>query len=410
MNFEEKLQQYAKLVARCGIHVEPGQEVVLHCPVACQDFARMIVKEVYEAGAKDVIVHWNDDQMARMRYEYAPMEVFEEFPQWRVDSQLMYAKRDAAFISITGTDPEAFKGVDARKMMAAGKAADAANKEFTAMMMRSAVKWTVAAVPTEAWAKKVFPDVSVEEAIAKLWDAIFHTMRIGEGDAVARWDEHGRNLAEKCRILNDYQFVSLHYVNSLGTDFTVGLPENHHWEGGSDTAKSGVKYFANMPTEEVFTMPHRLKAEGKLVSALPLSYEGSMIDHFTLIFKDGEVVDFSAEEGEDVLKRLLDMDAGARRLGEVALVPYASPIAELGILFYNTLFDENAACHFALGACYPTTIEGGAALSEEELKERGGNDSMEHVDFMVGTKDLSITGTTKDGEEVAIFRDGNWMI
>jgi len=410
MTFEEKLQEYAKLIARCGVNVEKGQKVVLRCPVVCQDFARMIVKELYEAGAEEVIVHWNDDAVARMRLEYAPMAVVETFPQWRVDSQLMYAKEHAAFISITGTDPEAFKGVDPEKMAASGRASEKANKEYYDMMLRSEFKWNVSAVPSEAWAKKVFPDVSAEEAVRKLWEAIFHALRIGEGDAVARWDAHGKNLGEKCRIMNAYQFKELHYTNASGTDFTIGLPENHRWEGGADTAKSGIRYFANMPTEEVFSMPHRLKADGTLVSALPLSYEGNMITDFKLTFEKGRVVDFSAKEGQEVLARMLDMDEGARYLGEVALVPCASPVADQGILFFNTLFDENASCHFALGACYPTNLEGGAALSEEELNERGGNTSMIHVDFMVGTKDLSVVGTTASGEKVQIFRDGNWAI
>ncbi len=410
MNFEEKLQQYARLVARCGIHVEAGQDIVLRTPVDCADFTRMIVKELYEAGARDVIVQWSDDKIGRMRFEYAPMEVFETFPQWKVDENLAYAKAGDGFVTVTGTDPEAFKGVDVDKMVAANKASDAANKEFINMMLRMDFKWNVVAVPTLEWAKKVFPDTLEDEAVAKLWDAIFHTMRIGEGDAVARWEAHANNLAEKCRILNKYQFDALHYENSLGTDFTVGLVEGHHWEGGADTADSGVKFFANMPTEEIFTMPHRLRAEGRLVSSMPLSYNGNMIDHFSLTFKEGRVVDFSAEEGEDVLSRMLDMDEGARRLGEVALVPYASPISDLGILFYNTLFDENASCHFALGASYPTNMDGSEGLSEDELKERGGNASMIHVDFMVGTRDLSVTGLTKDGRKVPVFRNGNWAI
>lgn len=410
MNFEEKLAQYARLVARCGINVEEGQDIVLRSSVAFADFTRMVVKELYEAGAREVIVHWSDDQIARMRYDYAPLEVFEKYEQWRVDSVLTYAKNDAAFVTITGSDPEIFKGVDAAKMIAAGKAADAATREFHDMMLRSAFKWNVVAVPSVNWAKKVFPDVSAEEAVEKLWEAIFHALRIGEGDAVARWKAHGTNLRGKCDMLDKYQFVSLHYKNSLGTDFTVGLPKNHRWEGGTDTSPKGIEYFANMPTEEVFTMPHRQKCEGRLVSALPLSYEGNMIVDFTLDFKEGKVVDFSAKEGQDVLERMLNMDENARYLGEVALVPQKSPVAEQEILFYHTLFDENASCHFALGACYPTNLIGGAELSEEELRERGGNTSMIHVDFMVGTSDLSVVGTTADGEEVQIFKDGNWAI
>lgn len=410
MNFQDKLQAYAKLIACWGVHVEPGQTVVLQCPVNCQNFARLVVRELYEAGAKDVVIHWVDDEIARMRYEYAPLEVLEDFPQWRVDSRLIYVKEGAAYISISGSDPEAFKGVDAIKMIAANKASSAANKEFFDMMMRSTFKWNVSAVPTAAWAKKVFPECSESEAMEKLWEAIFHTLRIGYGDTVELWKAHGELLGEKCRLLNDYQFKTLHYTNSIGTNFYVDLPKHHRWEGGADTAPNGIKYFANMPTEEVFTMPDRLSARGTLVSALPLVYEGCLIKDFTLTFDQGKVVAYHAAEGEDILKRLLEKDEGSAYLGEVALVPVTSPVRAEGVMFYNTLFDENAACHLALGACYPTNIEGGAAMTEEELKAAGGNVSSLHEDFMVGTDDLSITGTTWDGKEVQIFKNGNWAI
>lgn len=410
MNFEEKLNQYAKLIARCGIHVEEGQPIVLQCPVLCQDFARQIVHELYEAGASEVIVHWTDDKIARMRYDYAPLSVLETVPQWRVDSKLDYVKANGAYVSITGSDPECFKGVNPVKLKTANKANEKANKEFFDLMMRSAFKWNVSAVPTEAWAKKVYPDVPVHEAVAKLWEAIFNSLRIGDGDPVERWDEHGRILGEKCRILNTYQFKSLHYQSANGTDFYVELPKNHRWEGGADTAANGIKYFANMPTEEVFTMPERTSARGTLVSSLPLCYDGELITDFTLTFEGGKVVAYTAKEGEETLKRLLEMDEGSAYLGEVALVPVTSPVKAQNVMFYNTLFDENAACHLALGACYPTNVAGGAAMSEEELKAAGGNVSSVHEDFMVGTEDLSIVGTTWDGEKVQIFKDGNWAI
>jgi len=408
MTFDERLRAYAHLIANSGIHIQKGQEVVLRCPVECYSFARLLVEESYKAGAHDVIVMWDDALTSRIRYEYAELPVFERYPQWKADSLLQYARTGAAFISISGTDPEVFKGVDAGKQRLAMKATNAALKEYYDLMTRGEIKWNVSAVPTMNWAKKVFSDCSEQEAMSRLWDAIFKAVRIGEGDPVALWEEHASKLSDKCKFLNDKQFVKLHYKNSLGTDFMVGLVKNHRWEGGADVFKDGSHYFANMPTEEVFTMPHRLQAEGTLVSALPLSYQGNLICDFSLTFKNGRVEDFTAKEGYESLKLLLDTDEGSRHLGEVALVPLPSPVAEQEILFYNTLFDENASCHFALGECYSTNIIGGSELQKEELNSLGGNTSDNHVDFMVGTKDLDITGYTSDGESFVVFQSGSW--
>lgn len=408
MTFEEKQREYARLIAGSGICVEKGQDVVLRGPVEGYLFVRMIIEECYKAGAHDVITLWEDAESARLRYDYADLSVFEEVKSWRVEPLLEYARSEGAFISITGSDPEVFKGVDADKQRAAMKASSVALKEYYEKMTKSAFKWNVSAIPTVGWAKKVFPDCTEEEAVLNLWEAIFKAVRIGDGDPVALWTAHAKTLAEKSKVLNEKQLVRLHYTNSIGTDFTVGLVKNHRWEGGADTAKDGGTYFANMPTEEVFTMPHRMKADGVLVSALPLSYQGNLIRNFTLTFREGRVEEFTAEEGYESLKRLLDTDEGSRRLGEVALVPLPSPVADQGILFYNTLFDENASCHFALGECYSTNLEGGAKLTPEALKEQGGNQSDNHVDFMIGTKDLNIVGYTEDGEEFVVFKNGTW--
>jgi len=371
----------------------------------------MVVKEAYLAGAEAVVVKWQDDVVSRMTYDYAPLSVFEQFPEWRALEMNTYAREDYAFIYLAGSDPEAFKGVDIAKMQAAQKAAHEPLKEFRKAQSTMAIKWTVLAIPSRAWAAKVFPGMNVDTAMTRLWDAIFATVRIGDGDSYEKWMKHADTLAEKCRILNEWQLQSLHYENSLGTDFTVGLVENHRWEGGADIdKKNGGRFFANMPTEEVFTMPDNRKAEGTLVASMPLSYRGSLIENFRFTFKDGEVVDFDAEKGKDNLKSLLESDPGSKRLGECALVPFPSPVSEQGILFYETLFDENAACHFALGACYETNLLGGAEMSEDELHAHGGNTSMNHVDFMVGTSDLKITGRRKDGSEVVIFENGTWAI
>ncbi|MBS6195847.1 MAG: aminopeptidase [Clostridiales bacterium] len=410
MTFEEKLQEYARLIVKVGVNVQKGQDIVLRCPVESYPFGRLIVKEGYEAGAREVIIHWSDAVSRRIAYDHADVSVFENIPEWQAESMNKYAREGAAFISIAGGDPEVFKGVDSEKLKASAKASDQAYEVFYKRMSASEIPWNVAAVPSEKWAQKVFPGIPVEEAMEKLWENIFRSVRIGEGDAVQAWKEHDAFLSSMCKKLDEQQFSALHYVNSLGTDFTVGLVENHRWEGGSEGDSRGVDFIANMPTEEIFTMPDARRAEGKLVSALPLSYEGNMIHNFSFTFHEGKVVEFAAEEGLETLKRMLDSDEGSRRLGEVALVPYDSPISNMKTLFYNTLFDENASCHFALGRCYETTVEGGASMSEEELKAVGGNTSMIHVDFMVGTSDLSITGIKKDGTEVPVFVNGNWAL
>ena len=406
---EDIIKEYARLIVRMGINVQPGQEVVIKCPVEHYEFARLLIEESYTAGAAEVIMHWSDNVEARLLYENVSDQVLSTVPEWKAEFYNYYAKRGAGFISISGNDPESFKGVDPRKMQLRSVAMDKAVEDYNKLLMASEVPWTVAAVPQKQWAKKVFPGCSEEEAMQKLWNKILQAVRIGGQDAVQAWRTHDTFLKEKCRALNHHAFTKLHYKNSLGTDFTVGLVKNHIWEGGSETAGNSVVFEANIPTEEIFTMPDKNVAEGILVGALPLSFRGSLIKNFTLTFHEGLVVDYTAEEGLESLKTLLESDEGSRRLGEVALVPYSSPISRMNTLFYNTLFDENASCHFALGECYPTTVKGGARMSEEELSAIGGNSSMNHVDFMVGTEDLTITGIKENGEEVVLFDKGDWV-
>lgn len=406
---EETVREYARLIVRTGINVQPGQEIIVNCPVEHYEFGRMVIEEAYLAGAGEVITRWGDSFESKQYYLNVSEERMKVVPDWKIQSYTYYTKRGAGYISIGGGDPEAFKGVDPKKMQVRGIAMDQALTEHNKMMMASEVPWTVAAVPQKQWAKKVFPELSEEEAMNKLWKMILAAVRIGNGDAVKAWEEHDSFLKKKCEMLNGYAFEKLHYKNSIGTDFTVGLVKNHIWEGGSEKAGTGTVFEANMPTEEIFTMPDRMVAEGTLVSAMPLSCRGNLIRNFSLTFREGKVVDYTAEEGLESLKSILDTDEGSRRLGEVALVPYGSPISRMKTLFYNTLFDENASCHFALGECYPTTVEGGAAMSEEELLAAGGNSSMNHVDFMVGTADLQITGITADGREVVLFENGDWV-
>lgn len=406
--FNNLLEKYAELIVKVGINLQKDQPLVINSPVEGIEFVRLIAKHAYESGAKEVHVNWNDGQLTRMKYEYAPMEVFENFPKWYADGLEDYAEKGAGFVSISAQDPYLLKGVDPKKIAANNKSSSMALKGFMKYTMNDLNAWCVMSIPTKDWAKRVFPDVDEDEAVEKLWDAIFKAVRIYEDNPIEAWQDHLKNLNDKINFLNEKNFKKLYYKSSNGTDLTVQLPEGHIWAGGGGKNVKDVYFVANMPTEEVFTMPHKYGVDGVVYSTKPLNYGGNLINNFSLTFKDGKVVDFTAEEGYEVLKDLLELDEGAKRLGEVALVPYDSPISNSNIIFYNTLFDENASCHFALGKAYPTNIKGGPDMSEEELDKAGVNDSLTHVDFMVGSKDLSIIGETKDGEKIQIFENGNW--
>jgi len=407
---DQRLNEYAKLLVSTGVAIREGQKLLINCPIEHYAFARMVCEEAYKAGASEVIIKYNDEKVSRLTYEYAPIEVFENFPSWKADELNTYAKEDVAFLHLIGRDPEALKGIDIAKVKAGQRAAYEPLKPYRKLQTSMSFKWCIAALATDSWASKVYPELSVDEAKNKLWENIFATMRIsGDNTSEEKWNKHADDLEARCKTLNSWKLKELHYTNSLGTDFTVGLVDGHIWEGGADKDKvTGRRCYANMPTEEVFTMPHSHKAEGKLVAALPLSYQGNLIKDFYFIFKDGEVVDYDAKEGKESLKGLLESDEGSRRLGECALVPYPSIIAQQGILFLETLFDENASCHFALGNCYESNIENGSNLSEEEMKEKGANTAINHVDFMVGTPDLRIEGVKENGEKVLVFENGAW--
>ncbi len=411
MPAQNLLEAYARLVVCIGVNLQHDQILVINSPIECAPFARLLAKEAYKAGAHEVVMSWGDELSARIKYDMAGTAVFSEFPEWRRAFYTDYAEQGAAFISIAARDPEIFSGVDPERLTLAQQAAGAALLEYRARLMANKNTWCVASVPTAAWAKKVFPEASEDEAVAKLWDAIFRTVRIGgEQDVVAAWHNHIDYLHRAAKFLNDNDFASLHYTNELGTDLTIELPEGHLWAGGSEMAATHVPFVANLPTEEVYTLPKRDGVTGRVVASKPLVYQGSLIEHFWLEFEGGKVVRFHAEKGEDVLAELLKTDEGSARLGEVALVPYDSPISKSGLLFYNTLFDENAACHLALGKAYPTCLKGGEDMDSVTLLQHGVNDSLLHEDFMVGSRDLAITGTRRsDGREVPVFRNGNFV-
>ena len=408
MNKENLLKKYAKLAIYQGVNVQKNQTLVISSPIECAKFTRMLVEEAYIKGAKEVVVQWNDELTGKLKYKYSPMEVFETVPEWVKESRLSYAKEGACFLSISASDPELLKDVDPKKVATFRKASSIASREFSSRLMSNENAWSIVSIPTVGWAKKVFPNVSEDEAVEKLWDAIFKIVRVESQDPVKAWEEHKNTLKKNMDFLNSKRFKSLHYTNSLGTDLIIQLPEKHLWAGGAEFTQDGTEFIANMPTEEIFSMPKKTGVNGKVVSSMPLNYGGNLINNFSLTFKDGKVVDFSAEEGYETLKNLLDTDEGAKYLGEVALVPYNSPISNSNIIFFNTLYDENASCHLAFGKAYSLCIKDGEKMSEEELLKEGANDSLTHVDFMIGTKDLQITGTTYDNEKFDIFVNGNW--
>ena len=406
--FESMLENYAKLATHIGVNVQEGQTLVISSPVECAEFTRMLVKSAYEKGAKDVVVQWNDEICGKIKYEHSPLEVFENFPDWMKESRLSYAKEGACFLSISASDPELLKNIDPAKIAAFRKSSSTALKEFSEMLMSNKNAWSIVSIPTKAWAKKVFSDLSEEEAVDKLWNEIFKIVRVDTDNPVEAWNKHKETLKYHMDYLNEKNLKSLHFENSLGTDLTIELPENHLWAGGAEYTQGGVEFIANMPTEEVFSMPSKFGVNGTVFSSKPLNYGGNLIDNFSVTFKDGKVVDFTAEKGYDTLKHLLDTDEGAKYLGEVALVPYNSPISNSGIIFFNTLYDENASCHLAFGKAYSLCIKNGENMTNEELEKAGANDSLTHVDFMIGTKDLKITGLTHDNVEIPVFKDGNW--
>lgn len=408
-SMEEKLREYAALVVRIGVNLQKGQTLVVSTPIECAEFARLIEQEAFAAGGRDVVMNWGDEEAARIRFEEGAEDIFSEFPAWRRAFFTDYAEKGAAFVSIAARDPEIFARVAPSRLEAANRAAGAALIEYRARMMANKNRWCVVSVPTKGWAKKVFPALSEEAATGRLWQEIFQTVRIGGAkSAVSAWEKHIAFLHRAAEFMNDNAFVSLHYRNDLGTDLTVELPEGHIWAGGAELAEDGVEFAANMPTEEVYTLPKRDGVHGTVVATKPLHYNGNLIEGFSLTFEKGKVVSYHAEKGEDILKGLLEMDEGSSYLGEVALVPYDSPISKSGILFYNTLFDENAACHLALGKAYPTCLKGGEDMDSVTLLQHGANDSLVHEDFMIGSADLSIVGRRADGTEVPVFVQGNF--
>lgn len=405
--FMENLEKYAQLIVEVGVNVQKGHTLVLSIAVDQAPLARLITKKAYQLGAAEVVLQWTDDKINKEFFLHAAEDRLTDIPQYIVDRGDDWISKGASRISVVSSSPDALAGTDTDRVAKYQAASGKALKNIRQATQANKISWTVVAAAGQDWAQKVFPELSPEDAQAKLWDEIFKTTRIYSEDPVAAWKAHDEKLASKAAELNKEQFIALHYT-APGTDITIGLPKNHLWEGAGSFNSRNEKFMANMPTEEVFTAPDSRRVDGVISSTKPLSYAGNIISGMKFTFKDGKVSEFSAEEGQDVLAKLLDTDEGAKHLGEVALVPDPSPISQSGIIFFNTLFDENASNHLAFGSAYAFNLQGGTEMTEEELDAAGLNRSHTHVDFMVGSDKMNIDGIKADGTRVPVFRNGDW--
>ena len=400
------LRQYAKLIVKTGVNVQKGQEVMIHAELDQPEFVQMVVEEAYRAKAKKVIVEWNYQPLSKVHTRYQSVKTLGDVPQWQIARRQHMVDVVPCVIHLISEDPDGLKGMNMEKVAKARKLSFPILKPYKDAL-EGVQQWCIAAVPGAAWAKKVFPGLSKNQAMEKLWEAILYTSRVEE-DPIAAWEKHNANLKTRCEYLNSLGIESLHYTADNGTDLTVGMIPEAVFCGGREVSKQNIAFNPNIPSEECFISPMRGKAEGVVYSTKPLSYQGQIIDKFWIRFENGKAVESGAEQGAELLKTMLSMDDGAAYLGECALVPEKSPIAESGILFYNTLFDENASCHLAMGMGYADTIADHHNKTLEQCRELGINDSMIHEDFMIGCSSMNIDAHTRDGKIVPIFRSGNW--
>lgn len=412
---QEMLQKYAEAIVKVGLNLRAGQRLIITLmatrgvPHQFAPLVREVAKAAYGVGAKYVEVLWGDEEMLRLRAQHAPKDSFDEYPTHTIDAIMNMINNGDALLSISGSNPDLFGGLDPEVVgMIQTRHLNAASK-VGEQVTTNAINWCVVAAAGEDWAKKIFPDLAPAKAQEKLWTAIFETSRIDQPDPIEAWQKHIAFLKERGKYLQSKQFASLHYKGP-GTDFTLGLPNGHLWISAQSLAQNGVAFTANMPTEEVFTLPDRNRADGVVTSTFPLSYGGTLIEDFQVTFENGRIVKVTAKKGEAALQKLVDTDEGSHRLGEVALVPASSPIGKRGHLFYNTLFDENASCHIAIGRAYRFTLTGGTELNDEEFISAGGNVSLNHVDFMIGSPQMDIDGIHKDGSREPVMRQGEWAI
>ncbi len=405
----ERLKKYAELIVKCGLNVQKGQEVNIRCGLDQPEFVAMVTEECYKCGADKVKVEWSYMPISKIHYNYRSLESLSEFTDIEKAEWQRKVDKLTCLLWLDSDDPDGLNGTDSEKISKANIARYPFIKPYRDLL-ENKYQWCIASVPGREWARKIYPQLSDEEAVNELWNNILDCSRV-DNDPISAWEVHNKNLASRCEFLNKYKFEKLEYKSSNGTDFTVGLnPLGIFMGGGEYTLGSNIYYNPNIPSEEVFTTPMRGIAEGKVVATKPLSYQGKLIEDFSLEFKNGKVVKVQAKKNQDLLEKMVSMDEGAPYLGECALIAYDSPINNTGILFYNTLFDENASCHLALGRGFNNCIEGYEKYSVEDFEKLGVNNSMIHVDFMIGSKDMSITGVTKDGKRVSIFENGNWAI
>ena len=404
-----RLRKYAQLVVRAGCNVQKGQLLIVTCSVDTAYFGRLVQEAAYDAGASEVRMDWIDDSTTRLMYLRAADNIFDYFPEWKVAKLKEQNSKDVVYLRIESSDPDLLAGVDASRIKRGTTVMRTAIKEHDELQMSNAFRWSLCAVPSQAWASKVFPEMRPDIAVDVLWSHILKGARADGTNPIADWERHKQNFTKRVSYLNEQNFSALRITTGLGTDFTMGLVKNHTWIGGGDFDHNGEYFFPNIPTEEIFTMPDRNRAEGKVVISRPLSYYGVLVEGIVLTFKDGEVVEYSAEKNYETLAGIIETDKGSRRLGEIALVANSSPISQMNTLFYNTLVDENASSHMALGRGYPTNIIGGEKMTNEEIAAMGGNDSILHVDFMFGTDDVRIVGIGQDGKETLFFEKGEYI-
>jgi aminopeptidase len=407
--FQEKVKQYAELAIKVGVNVQEGQPLWISAPLGTENFVRIVVKEAYLAGARNVHVQWYDEESMRTHYELAPDDVFYEYPSWLAAGHEWVVDLKGAFLQIEANDPDLLKGIDPDRILNYEKASGDALDRFYEAIEKDEIGWSIVAIPSQKWADKVFPELPESERVPSLWERIFTSVRIDQPDPISAWKSHIQTLTDKAAQLNSLHLKSLHYT-ARGTDLSIELHEDHVWLTGASKTPQGTHFIANMPTEEVYTVPVKTGVNGTVTSTKPLAYNGNVIDDFTLTFVDGEITEVTALEGEEILKKLILTDEGAAYLGEVALVPHQSPISNSGVLFFNTLFDENASNHLAIGSSYPTCIKDGNILTDEEREEKGLNESVVHEDFMIGSATMNIDGICRDGRKIAIFRNGNWAV
>jgi len=413
-DFDKKLDLYAQLIVKVGLNLQPGQKLIVNgknftrgVTLEAAPLMRRVAHHAYAAGARLVDIIWDDPALTLERLKSAPKDSFDEFPTWRSRAMSEYVTAGNAMLTIYADDPDRYKGMDAALLTRVQRVMEEHLQPAMEQLMLNTFNWCLVSIPVEGWAQKIFPKLSGAKAMEKLWENIFRLCRLDQKDPIGAWEEHIRQLHGRGKYLTQKHYSALKYKGP-GTDFTLGLPKGHIWESARITSTRGVPYVANLPTEEIFSLPDRNRADGIVTTTLPLSHAGKVIDHFSLTFKEGRIVSFKARKNGDILQGILDTDEGARHLGEVALVPQSSPIAKSKMMFYNTLFDENAASHIALGRAYRSTMKGGEQMTAEQFAAAGGNDSLVHEDFMIGSDEMDIDGLTTDGKTEAVMRKGEW--